>query len=61
MLLCVDIGNTNIKFGLFEGERLLGQWRVATDRSRLAAEYAMLLVNLITYDGFKYSARSRAV
>ena len=56
MLLCVDIGNTNIKFGLFEGERLLGQWRVATDRSRLAAEYAMLLVNLITYDGFKIGA-----
>ena len=46
MLLCIDIGNTNIKFGLFEGDRLRAHWRIATDRAKLSDEYAMLLLNL---------------
>jgi len=46
MLLCIDIGNTNIKLGLFEGQQLGANWRIATDRSKLADEYAMLLLNL---------------
>lgn len=53
MLLCIDIGNTNIKFGLFEGEALRFHWRVATDRTRLADEYAMLLFNLFTVEGIR--------
>lgn len=46
MLLCIDIGNTNIKLGLFDGDKLRAHWRIATDRARLADEYAMLLLNL---------------
>jgi type III pantothenate kinase len=46
MLLCIDIGNTNMKFGLFEGDRLRAHWRIATDRAKLSDEYAMLLLNL---------------
>jgi type III pantothenate kinase len=46
MLLCIDIGNTNIKLGLFEDDRPRAHWRVATDRARLADEYAMLLLDL---------------
>jgi type III pantothenate kinase len=49
MLVCIDIGNTNIKFGLYEGEAMVSHWRIATDRSRLADEYAMLLLNLFSY------------
>lgn len=52
MLLCVDIGNTNIKLGLFDDEQLIGHWRIATDRARLAAEYAMLLLNLLASENF---------
>ena len=51
MLLCIDIGNTNIKLGLFEGERLRCRWRIATDRMRLTDEYAMLLLNLLASEG----------
>ena len=47
MLLCVDIGNTNIKLGLFTGEQMRFHWRISTDRERLTDEYAMLLLNLI--------------
>ncbi len=46
MLLCIDIGNTNVKFGMFEGDRLRAHWRIATDRAKLSDEYAMLLLNL---------------
>lgn len=53
MLLCIDVGNTNIKFGIFEGETLRFHWRVATDRTRLADEYAMLLFNLFNAAGIK--------
>src|SRR5262249_52131830 len=56
MLLCVDIGNTHIKLGLFEGERLAARWRLATDRSRLADEYAVLLLNLLSTEGLAREA-----
>ena len=39
MLLCIDIGNTNIVLGLYRGEELAAHWRIATDHQRLADEY----------------------
>jgi len=46
MLLCVDIGNTNIKLGLYLGQKLVTHWRIFTDPSKLADEYAVLLLSL---------------
>ncbi len=46
MLLCVDIGNTNIKLGLYKGDELVTHWRIYTDESKLADEYAVLLLSL---------------
>ena len=46
MLLCIDIGNTNIKLGLFTDGKPRAHWRIATDRAKLADEYAMLLLAL---------------
>jgi type III pantothenate kinase len=46
MLLCLDIGNTNIKAGVFEGESLIAHWRFSTQRHRLADEYAALFMQL---------------
>ncbi|MDP3486414.1 MAG: type III pantothenate kinase [Bacillota bacterium] len=39
MLLTIDIGNTNIVWGLFDGETLLHKWSMGTDISRSAEEY----------------------
>lgn len=50
MLLAIDIGNTNVKLGVFEGEELCATWRIATDALRLADEYAVLLTNLLALD-----------
>ena len=40
MLLAIDAGNTNVKLGVYEGSELLATWRLTTDQSRTAAEYA---------------------
>ena len=44
MLLAVDIGNTNITLGVFEGEVLKATWRIYTKIDQMPDEYAMLLL-----------------
>lgn len=51
MLLAIDVGNTNCVFAVFEGERLRGQWRMATQASRTADEYAVLLLQFFATSG----------
>jgi type III pantothenate kinase len=46
MLLCIDIGNTNITFGIFEGENLGPSWRIRTIHDRMPDEYGILLDQL---------------
>lgn len=46
MILCVDIGNTNIKLGLYEGSSLMAHWRIFTNPKKLADDYAVLLLSL---------------
>ena len=47
MLLAIDAGNTNTVFAIFEGERIIGQWRTATDSRRTADEYGVWLLQLL--------------
>jgi type III pantothenate kinase len=51
MLLTLDISNTSIKAGVFKGEMLVANWRVATERQKLADDYAMLLLGLFQAAG----------
>jgi len=46
MLLAVDIGNTDIKIGLFKGEKLFCNWRLATDKGAALKQYKKLLRRL---------------
>jgi len=55
MLLAIDIGNTNIALGIFEGETLRATWNVATDIDKTADEYAVLLLNLLPMEGLNLS------
>ena len=43
MLLAIDVGNTNIVLGVFDGERLAESWRLATLRERTADEVGILV------------------
>ena len=47
MLLTIDIGNSQIAWGIFDQQRLVGSWRLATDSTKTADEYGILLVSLM--------------
>jgi type III pantothenate kinase len=55
MLLAVDIGNTNVTLGVFDGDKLRATWRMATDVNQMGDEYAALLLPLLNYQGMKAS------
>jgi type III pantothenate kinase len=46
MLLCIDVGNTNIGIGLYEDTRLAAHWRIETTHGRTVDEYAVLMREL---------------
>jgi type III pantothenate kinase len=48
MIFVCDVGNTNIVWGVFDGEALKYHWRVATNRERTEDEMAMLVKSLLT-------------
>jgi type III pantothenate kinase len=47
VLLAVDVGNTQTALGLYEAERLVDHWRIATERSRTGDELGVLLAGLL--------------
>ncbi len=51
MLLAVDIGNTNLVGGLFEGENLKQRFRLSTGRTRTVDEHAALLSQILQLRG----------
>jgi type III pantothenate kinase len=48
MLLVIDVGNTNIVLGIYDGERLIDNWRIWTERDRTSDEYGILVRNLFS-------------
>ncbi len=61
MLLTLDIGNTNVTIGVFDGDHTKATWRVATDHERLADEYAVSLLGLLRAEEIAPSDISGAV
>ncbi len=55
MLLAIDIGNTNIVIGVFDGEKLKATWRLGTDVHKLEDEYAALLLDLLSMRGLAFA------
>ena len=51
MLLVVDVGNTNIVIGLYEGKKLLYDWRIATEKNRTSDEYGLLFEQIFKHQG----------
>ncbi len=56
MLLCVDVGNSRTALGLFDGDRLVRTWHVATEERRTADEWMVLLRGLLREVGEPYDA-----
>ncbi len=55
MVLVMDIGNTNIKCGLYEGDTLVNSFRVATDQKRTGDEYGAVMRTLFHSFNYKFS------
>ncbi|WP_096441105.1 type III pantothenate kinase [Alteribacter populi] len=49
MLLVLDIGNTNIVIGVYDGEQLMHHWRIGTDTNKTEDEYAMVIRSLFDH------------
>jgi len=51
MLMTIDIGNTNISLGVYQGEKLGPCWRVSTDHQRMPDEYGLQIDGLLKHEG----------
>ncbi len=51
MILVFDVGNTNIVLGVYQGKKLLNDWRISTDREKTSDEYGLLIDQLFKYNG----------
>lgn len=47
MILCIDIGNTNIKYGVFKDKKLIASFRVTSKRNATADEYGVIVRDLL--------------
>ena len=54
VLLVIDVGNSNTVLGLYDGENLVRDWRIATDTAKTADEYAVLIRELFSFSGYRY-------
>jgi len=61
MLLAMDIGNTNVKIGVFDGDKAVASWRMSTKAYRTADEYGMVLYDLLNQQGVKFADINEAV
>ncbi len=55
MIICIDIGNTNIKYAIYEGSVLRISFRVATDPKRTSDEYGSQLISMLAVKNIKTS------
>ncbi len=51
MLLAIDIGNTNITLGLYNGDKIFAHWRLATAHERMPDEYGLQMLGLLSHSG----------
>ncbi|MFA9424383.1 MAG: type III pantothenate kinase [Sedimentibacter sp.] len=50
MILVVDIGNTNIVVGVYDGDDIVGSWRMVTRSEKTSDEYGIFILNLLNYN-----------
>lgn len=55
MLLVIDVGNSNIVFGIYNQQELVRHWRLSTDKSRTSDEYGILLHSLFSQGGLAFA------
>lgn len=56
MLVVMDVGNTNTVIGVYEGDQLLSDWRIRTEKEATIDELGIMLRNLFQAQGLKLTA-----
>lgn len=56
MILVIDVGNTNIVIGVYNGTDLLAYWRLQTDKDRTSDELGITVSNLFKYENLDSAA-----
>ncbi len=51
MILVIDVGNTNISMGIYDGDRLVSNWRIVTVSDRTSDETGLLILQFFSYAG----------
>jgi type III pantothenate kinase len=54
VLLCIDVGNTQMVIGLFDGPQLADHWRIATVAERTSDELALMIQQFLGFHGFAF-------
>lgn len=54
MILAIDIGNTNLKIGVFSDKKLIASWRLSTKSTRTSDEYGMVLYDLLSQENLSF-------
>ena len=61
MLLAIDAGNTNIVFAVYDGDKQVAQWRLATEAQRTSDEYAVWLSQILALEGLSFARLDAAI
>lgn len=49
MLLVIDVGNSNITFGIYKNDKLVNHWRLTTDKSKTVDSYGIAFCNIFFF------------
>lgn len=54
MILVIDVGNTNIIFGVYNNRDLIATWKMTTISSKTADEIGIFIISLFSYNNINY-------
>lgn len=55
MLLVIDVGNTNIKLGVYKEDKLVTSWRMSVKVTRTSDEFGITMLNLFASEGMTFA------
>src|SRR5581483_2347962 len=61
MLLVLDVSNVSTKFGVYDGAKLAGNWRIDTNWQQTEDEYGLLITGLMRHKGIEPSQIDAAI
>lgn len=53
MLLVIDVGNTNIVFGVYKNKELIHDWRISSEKQKTSDEYGLLFYQILGHKNIK--------